>query len=67
MTSVQFRPVQTSLDNQNSKNIAHMRELWSKMWWHAPVIPALGRLKLENQEFEANMGNIRSYRLVGAM
>jgi hypothetical protein len=29
-----------------------------QMWWCTPVIPALRRLRQEDQEFEASLGNI---------
>jgi hypothetical protein len=30
----------------------------SMAWWFTPVIPALGRLRQEDHEFEANLGSI---------
>jgi hypothetical protein len=30
----------------------------SQVWWHTSVIPALGRLKQEDQEFLASLGYI---------
>jgi hypothetical protein len=30
----------------------------SQAWWHTPVILALGRLRQEDEEFEASMGYI---------
>jgi hypothetical protein len=34
------------------------------VWWSTPVIPALGRLRLEDWEFQASLGYIYSYRLM---
>jgi hypothetical protein len=28
------------------------------VWWYIPVIPALGRLRQEDQEFWVNLGHI---------
>jgi hypothetical protein len=28
----------------------------SQVWWHIPVIPALGKLRQKDQEFEASLG-----------
>jgi hypothetical protein len=39
----------------------------SKEWWHTPVIPALGRLRQENHEFEASLGYIPSSRSTWAV
>jgi hypothetical protein len=36
------------------------RESNSHMWWHTPVIPALGRLEWENPNFEAHIGYMAS-------
>jgi hypothetical protein len=33
------------------------------MWYCVPVIPALGRLKQKNHEFETSLGYIASYCL----
>jgi hypothetical protein len=30
----------------------------NQVWWCMPVIPPFGKLKQENQEFKANLGNI---------
>jgi hypothetical protein len=30
------------------------------MWWHISIIPALGRLRQEDLEFQANLGYIAS-------
>jgi hypothetical protein len=30
----------------------------SWVWWRVPVIPALGRLRLENHEFKAILGDM---------
>jgi hypothetical protein len=35
-------------------------ECWS--WWYIPVIPAFGRLRQEESEFEANLGYITSLK-----
>jgi hypothetical protein len=29
------------------------------VWWYTPAIPALGRWKLKNDKFKANLGYIR--------
>jgi hypothetical protein len=26
------------------------------MWWHTPIIPALGRMKQKDGQFKANLG-----------
>jgi hypothetical protein len=32
--------------------------LINQAWWYAPVISSLGRLRLEDREFEASLGYI---------
>jgi hypothetical protein len=33
-------------------------DLACRAWWYTPVIPALGRLRLEDHEFEVSLGYI---------
>lgn len=41
-----------------------LRLFWNQMWWFMPVIPALGRRKPENHEFEDDVGYIVNSRPV---
>jgi hypothetical protein len=33
-----------------------LREIVTQVWWHMPIIPVLGRVRHEHQEFEAILG-----------
>jgi hypothetical protein len=35
----------------------HFKNIWRWAWWYMFVIPALGRLRKEGQEFRASLGH----------
>jgi hypothetical protein len=36
--------------------VSFKKERKEARWWHTPVIPALGKLRQEDREFEASLG-----------
>jgi hypothetical protein len=44
------------VDDRNG-DVVRKSQNFSHVWWCTPIIPAVGRVRQENSEFEASMGN----------